>query len=66
VASIAPLEGEPLQDLAAQVALRLETMLEELGHGAALPAWGDDRTCAYCDMEGLCRRQAWSETAPPE
>jgi ATP-dependent helicase/nuclease subunit B len=66
VASIAPLEGAPLQDLAAQVALRLETMLDELGHGAALPAWGDDRTCAYCDMEGLCRRQAWSEPASAE
>jgi ATP-dependent helicase/nuclease subunit B len=29
--------------------------------GAALPAWGDTDTCRYCDMDGLCRKQAWQE-----
>jgi ATP-dependent helicase/nuclease subunit B len=24
--------------------------------GAALPAHGDDRACAYCEMRGLCRK----------
>ncbi|VAW56146.1 hypothetical protein MNBD_GAMMA07-428 [hydrothermal vent metagenome] len=24
-----------------------------------LPAWGDSKTCEYCDMGGLCRKQMW-------
>jgi len=30
--------------------------------GHALPAWGDSKTCAYCEMDKLCRHQAWKDT----
>jgi ATP-dependent helicase/nuclease subunit B len=34
-------------------------MLAAIEAGDALPAWGDTGTCRYCEMDGLCRRQAW-------
>ncbi|MEE9597169.1 MAG: PD-(D/E)XK nuclease family protein [Acidiferrobacterales bacterium] len=39
--------------------LALQTALEKT---AALPAWGDDQICAYCDVQGLCRKEMWLET----
>ena len=56
------LEGEKLCNLAEAVARRLETVIGAIDDGAALPAWGDARTCSYCEMDGICRRQAWSGT----
>jgi ATP-dependent helicase/nuclease subunit B len=53
------LEGEALAELAGAVKQRLITVLGEIEAGAALPAWGDTRTCDYCEMSGLCRKQAW-------
>ena len=53
------LEGEALAELAAGVKQRLVTVLTEIESGAALPAWGDMKTCGYCEMSGLCRKQAW-------
>jgi len=53
------LEGEALAELAAAVKQRLIAVLGEIEAGAALPAWGDTRTCGYCEMSGLCRKQAW-------
>jgi len=53
------LEGEALAELAGNVKQRLVTVLTELESGAALPAWGDMKTCGYCEMSGLCRKQAW-------
>ncbi len=53
------LEGEALAELAGGVKQRLVTVLGELDAGAALPAWGDVKTCGYCEMSGLCRQQAW-------
>ena len=55
------LEGEALAELASAVKQRLVTVLAELESGAALPAWGDMKTCGYCEMSGLCRKQAWLE-----
>jgi len=53
------LEGEALVELASGVKQRLITILGEIETGSALPAWGDMKTCGYCEMSGLCRKQAW-------
>ena len=47
---------EDIQDLAQQVATRLQILFEELHAGAGLPAHGAEAACAVCEMEGLCRR----------
>ncbi|MCG6899938.1 MAG: PD-(D/E)XK nuclease family protein [Gammaproteobacteria bacterium] len=57
------LESERLEELADAVKQRLVTVLGEIEAGATLPAWGDTRTCGYCEMSGLCRKQAWLENA---
>ena len=49
------------EGLTQAVQARLQTLLTQLESGTTLPAWGDDDTCRYCDMDGLCRRQAWTE-----
>jgi len=48
-----------LQTLSQAMAVRLSTLVEEMHHGAGLPAWGDSKICAHCEMKLLCRRQAW-------
>ncbi|MEN8207079.1 MAG: hypothetical protein ABFS24_13870, partial [Pseudomonadota bacterium] len=55
------LEGEALTELASGVKQRLVTVLDEIETGAALPAWGDMKTCGCCEMSGLCRKQAWQD-----
>jgi len=66
VKSGAMLEGEALAGLAAEVKARLNNLLEAIDNGSTLPAWGDAKTCQYCEMDGLCRKQAWlEETALP-
>jgi ATP-dependent helicase/nuclease subunit B len=56
------LEGEPLGGLSEGVLARLEGMLSEIAAGTPLPAWGDEDTCKYCEMDGLCRKQAWPDS----
>jgi len=56
------LQGEELEVLKQAVALRLEQIVEMIKDGHALPAWGDSKTCAYCEMDKLCRHQAWKDT----
>lgn len=51
---------EELAALRDRVAARFVSLVEALHAGAELPAWGDAKTCARCDMQGLCRRQVWS------
>jgi ATP-dependent helicase/nuclease subunit B len=53
------LDGDELAELAIGVKQRLVTVLDEIETGTALPAWGDVKTCGYCEMSGLCRKQAW-------
>jgi ATP-dependent helicase/nuclease subunit B len=55
------LDGAALADLSRAVLVRLETVLDEIATGTPLPAWGDEATCRYCEMEGLCRKQAWPD-----
>ena len=38
---------------------RLVNMVEQLKQGSSLNAWGNEKVCRYCDMEGLCRKQSW-------
>ncbi len=51
---------EELAALRDKVASRFAALVQALHAGAELPAWGDAKTCARCDMQGLCRRQVWS------
>ncbi len=55
------LQDEALAALSRAVRERLVRMLAAVEAGTPLPAWGDNRTCRYCDFDGLCRRQAWTE-----
>lgn len=57
----AALEGDTLDTLKEQQQQRLNDIVEALHKGHKMPAWGDDKTCSYCDMQGLCRRDAWQE-----
>ena len=38
---------------------RLGTVFEQMRAGTALPANGVDTVCAYCEMQGLCRKAEW-------
>lgn len=53
------LDKEQLDTLKQAIALRLHTIIEMAQNGHSLPAWGDNKTCSYCEMDKLCRRQAW-------
>ena len=55
------LEGAALAELTGQVLARLEHVLGQIESGTPLPAWGDSNTCAHCEMDGLCRKQAWPQ-----
>ena len=59
VKSGAMLEGDELVTLYQQNLERLENILNEMDSSAELPAWGDVKTCSYCSMDGICRKQAW-------
>jgi ATP-dependent helicase/nuclease subunit B len=61
VTSGAALEGAALAELANAVRLRLVDVLRGIETGTPLPAWGDAGTCRYCEMDALCRQQAWLE-----
>ena len=63
IATGAVLEGEALATLGAAVRQRLVDVLRDIDAGTPLPAWGDSKTCEYCMMDGLCRRQTWDEPA---
>ena len=63
--SRAVMEGEILQDIVAKNGERLRAVMNQLANGAPAPAWGDDHTCRFCAMAGLCRRAVWLETASP-
>ena len=54
------LKEEHLNELKQLSQNRLLDVVSQMKQGASLNAWGDEKTCEYCDMEGLCRKQAWS------
>lgn len=53
------LAGDELHVIRNQVRMRLLQVHEQISRGAALPAWGDEKTCERCVMESLCRREMW-------
>jgi len=55
------LAGARLQTLRHRLRVRLIELLGKMEQGASLPAWGDEETCGYCAMEGICRKQMWTE-----
>jgi len=55
-------ETESILTLKYQSEVRLQNIVSGMHHGEKLSAWGDSNTCRYCQMEGLCRKQVWSES----
>lgn len=55
------IEGDETRALATEVERRLLHTWQALAGGAAMPAW-NNAACAWCEMEGLCRRPQW----PPD
>ena len=66
VETVGTLEGETLKTLTLATAARLDKLATDLKSGSPMPAWGDEKTCEYCDMDGLCRKQSWSEVMSGE
>ncbi len=64
IKSEAVLEDAALRDLQQDLIQHLTLIRQELGAGAELPAWGDEKSCARCTMSGLCRKQAWALDIP--
>jgi ATP-dependent helicase/nuclease subunit B len=62
----AVLEGAALAELTRANAARLIDLVEQMGAGAELPAWGDEATCQHCFALPLCRKQSWDGTIPGE
>lgn len=52
-------QGDELQTLLQRIARRVDAIDKALQLQAALPAWGDDKVCGYCEFDGLCRRNVW-------
>lgn len=53
------LQDEELLTLRQAVGQRLTGLVREMRDGTRLPAWGDETSCSYCPMGGICRRQSW-------
>ncbi len=55
------LADDELIALSQGIASRLSHVVQQIEQGSGLPAWGNTKTCQYCDMKLLCRRQAWDD-----
>ncbi|NOX27785.1 MAG: hypothetical protein GXP21_06315, partial [Gammaproteobacteria bacterium] len=59
------IEDNDLNTIAIENRERLDTLHKQLQDGKALPAWGDENVCQYCEFHGICRKQSWqTEPAP--
>ena len=56
------IESEQLEKLKQDCLQRLETSISEIKSGNPLTSWGDEKSCSYCDMSGLCRKQTWESS----
>ncbi|MCK5387603.1 MAG: PD-(D/E)XK nuclease family protein, partial [Gammaproteobacteria bacterium] len=56
----AQLSGDELETISQQIGDRLTQIIDEMSDGKALTAWGDESTCQYCNINRLCRKQAWN------
>lgn len=50
---------QSIADLTAAVSERLQQLLNNFTQGAALPAHGDSRSCGFCSVRVICRRDYW-------
>ena len=55
----AQLSGDELETISHKISQRLADIIEEITNGKELTAWGDDATCQYCNINRVCRKQAW-------
>ena len=55
------LSGDALDTISHQIGERLNVIINEMQKGKTLTAWGDEETCSYCNVNRLCRKQAWTE-----
>ena len=53
------LSDDTLNTLSHNIGERLALLIEEMKAGKQLTAWGDETTCQYCNINRLCRKQAW-------
>lgn len=60
VKTAAHLANDDLEIISEKISERLSLLAEQMLAGKPLPAWGTDSTCQYCNMDRLCRKQAWS------
>lgn len=61
IQSPATLQGAELEQLSLAIRERLEALVDAMDGGAALPAWGDETICGYCDLDGVCRKPVWEK-----
>jgi ATP-dependent helicase/nuclease subunit B len=61
----APVAHEDVADSAAALVAGLADDLRALRQGHGAPALGEGEVCRWCDVRGLCRRDHWSDDAPP-
>lgn len=55
----AQLAGDELETISQQIGERLSQIISEMDNGKELTAWGDEATCQYCNINRVCRKQAW-------
>lgn len=53
------LEGDVLDTISQQIGERLSELIQKMKQGQELHAWGTEAKCQYCNMDRLCRKQAW-------
>ena len=56
----AQLNGDELETISDQIGERLSKIITEMSEGKELIAWGDEKTCQYCNINRVCRKQAWN------
>ena len=56
----AQLSGDELETISHKIGERLAKLIDEMNDGKVLTAWGNEATCQYCNINRLCRKQAWS------
>ena len=56
----AQLSDDVLDTISQQIGDRLAEIIGDMNKGKQLTAWGDESTCQYCNINRLCRKQAWT------
>ena len=55
----AQLSDDELDTISHNISERLAEIINEMANGKELTAWGDEATCQYCNINRVCRKQAW-------